>query len=274
MRIVCLSPMVLFLVGHSPPAEAQSSGTALASQCATQAEQSAELRDNGKLRDAEELLISCARDACPKIVKDDCRKALADLRSQSPYLSVRLRDTAGNDVSGGEVTIDKKVVSQSDLTRGVLVDPGEHKVAAKHPTLGTAETLVVVARGDRLRTVPITLARSDAAPPKAPGKPSPSITPVTSGEKNRTAAYVVGATGLVIVGVGAALGAWGYAGYADLSRDCAPRCGDRGDAAKTRALAGDITIATGLGTLVVATILWFLAPERTRTAAAYQFPVE
>jgi hypothetical protein len=251
------------LLERSASAQAPTPNKALAIQCASQAEQASEFRDKGRLREAEALLTECARDACPKIVREDCRKAVSELRSQSPFLSVRLRDQSGSDVGGAEIRIDAKVVKSEDLARGILMDPGEHRISAKHPTLGTVDETVVIVRGDKLRSVALVLKGTEtvATPTAKPAAAATATTQPLSTERNRTAAYVVGGVGLVVFGVGAALGASGYVGYSSLAKECAPKCGDRGDAPQLRARIGDVTMGVGLVTVVVATVLWFLAPR-------------
>src|SRR5688572_21715395 len=82
--------------------------------CVVDAETSQQLRDTGRFVEAFERLTRCARDACPRLVRNDCRQALLELRSQAPRLVVRVRTAAGADVVNPNVTIDGEAVPRSE----------------------------------------------------------------------------------------------------------------------------------------------------------------
>lgn len=239
----------------SPPASADEPTAEL---CASTAEHASDLRDGGKLREAATSFAACARDACPRIVREDCRRALADLQGKGPHLVPRVRDAAGHDVLGLALTLDDAPLPDDVHVSGMLVDPGPHVLRARRDGVVVAETTVLVAAGDGLRTIDLAL----------PAPPAP-VTPRAAPPAARLP-LVVGGVGLAVVGIGAALGIATYADYRALRDDCSPGCSAaRVDPVRTRGLVADVLVGTGLVTLAVAVVLRLGAarPPSARTAA-------
>jgi hypothetical protein len=230
-------------------------------QCADEAEQAPLLRDKGRWLEARRLFEMCAADACPRIVRDDCRKALAGLSAQIPKLDVRVHDDHGQDVIDAEVTVDGVRVDADDRARGVEVDPGTHVVRAVRPPLASTEERVVVVEADRARVVDLVLGAPAPAPSLAVHvAPAPVAT--SSPGRDRTAAIVVGSIGLGLVAGFGAVGTWTLVDYQRLHDECAPRCGtSQVDPVRTRGIVADALLGAGLVSLVVAGVLWLSAPE-------------
>ena len=221
-------------------------------QCATDAEAAMDLREAGKLRDATKRLEACARDACPKVVREDCRTALADLRTHAPHVTVRTRDPLGRDLPDARVTIDGAPVDLDARVHGLLVDPGTHAVRATYDGYVERELTVVVIAADVARTVELTL------------EPRPSSAPPT---RDRTAAIVVGSLGVAGLATFGALGTWTYLDYRHSSSGCAPGCAPADvDGLRTRAHVADVALAVGIVALASATILWITAPTHAAGA--------
>jgi hypothetical protein len=248
-----------------------------ADRCADQAETAPLLREKGRWLEARSLYERCAADACPRVVRTDCREALADLNRTIPKLSVRVRDDGGRDRIEARVEIDGVRVGPDERARGVEVDPGRHVVRARldgseaAQRLEPSEQVVVVDPADHLRVVEVVLTTPAAAATAAPAAmpPARAVAP----QRNRTAAVIVGSIGLTLLAGFTALGSSTYADYSHLQGTCGHACNRADvDSLRTRAAIADSLLGAGLVTLVVATLLWLYAPER-HGASAYRPPL-
>ncbi|MGH7684446.1 MAG: hypothetical protein ACREMT_08880 [Vulcanimicrobiaceae bacterium] len=224
-----------------------------ADECASTAETAADDKDAGKLRASFPLFEACAAEDCPHVVRDDCRKALEDLRENAPKIVVHVRDRSGNDMPDASVDIDGLSVSGVDRARGILIDPGSHVVRASRAPLPAVSRSILVAATDRTRSIDIVV----GAPPA-----SSSSTSSSPGPANHTAAYVVGGIGAAGLAAFAVLGTWTYADYNHQRSTCGSRC-DPNDvsALETRAHVADIVLGVGVVALAAAVVLYVTAPR-------------
>lgn len=244
-------------------ASASSPAWADAESCASDGEGAADARDAGHFRDARARYERCAVEACPRIVREDCRAGIAWLRSDAPSLVVRVRSATGADVAAAAVVIDGAPLAADEAAAGVLVDLGTHTVGASAPGFVAHEETVVVGKLDHGRAVELVLTpvATSAVPHAAqPGQPP-------AAERDRTAAFVafgIGGVGLAVFGV---VGAISFAGYQSLEDTC-PRCEQSAiDRAHAQAIAADIALGIGLTAAAVGVVLWFVAPTKARAVA-------
>ncbi|HEY8089950.1 MAG TPA: hypothetical protein VIF09_18945, partial [Polyangiaceae bacterium] len=87
-----------------------------------------DLRRDGKLAAAREQLRSCTDPSCPGLVRDDCSRRLDELEKVQPTVVFEVKDVAGNDVSGVEVTVDGEPAVQTLDGTALQLDPGEHEL--------------------------------------------------------------------------------------------------------------------------------------------------
>lgn len=247
---------VLAIVGFAAPAFAD-----VAETCAEEAESAADARDHGRFHDALASFQKCATDACPRIVRDDCRAGIAAIRNDAPTLIVRIRSARGVDVVGAHLSLDGASVSTQDAIAGVLVDVGEHVLRVSADGFRPQELPVVVGNTEHGRLVEVVLA-AEAPPP---------VTFAAPPERNRTPALAVGVGGLAALGVFTVFGSLSLAGYTHLESTC-PKCTQSEiDTARTEGIIADVSLGVGLAALVVATILWFTAPSKAPPTAAWVF---
>jgi hypothetical protein len=235
----------------------------VAGRCADAAERGSDLRTQGRLLAAAKLFEECSVDACPRIVREDCRVALHAVREATPRVTVRVRDAAGLDAAHARVTVDGAEASPDACAQGIPVDPGAHVVRASLPDLPPLDREVIVAATDRLRAVELApAARPDAQASPAPG-PRRTLIPPPEIRVNRTPAIATGAFGLASLGVFGVLGIASLVDYQHLKDTCHGACSpDQVAPARTRAAVGDVFLGAGVVTLAVATALWFAAPKR------------
>jgi hypothetical protein len=250
--------VIVVVLGDSSIARAS------AETCAASAERASDLRDAGKLHESLALFESCAAEACPRVVRDDCRKALFDLREKAPRIVVHVT-SGGADVSDASVAIDGTPVRDDERVNGTMVDPGTHRVTVSKSPLPPAETTVVVALADRVRRVDVALEPAHTVT----SNPVTPLVVVTPTKPNHTASFVFGGIGLALLAGFGVLGTWTYVDYQHLSSTCSPGCtDDLVSPLRTRALVADVLLGTGVASLVVATILWVAAPSRRTSASA------
>jgi hypothetical protein len=233
-------------------------------------------RDEGKLLEAREQMLRCAREDCPAVVKSHCADWLADIESQIPSIVVRVLDTTGNDRTDVKTSVDGNVLKLDG--KPTSLDPGEHVV-----TVETAEglrkeqkVLVVVHEKGRLLTIQVTskpLPEGTSAPTADPAetaaRPPPKVGAETT-EPTRIplGALVVGGAGVVALGAGLYLGLTARSEYNRLERECAPRCNPAdGDSARQKAVISDVSL--GIGAAAVAGgVAWAILGSKRGSSAS------
>lgn len=220
-------------------------------ECAGASERAQVKKDEHKLIEARELFRTCARAACPGVIRKDCVDAVADLDHRIPSLVVRAKGDEGVDLVDVKVELDGREVKLEG--RAIELEPGVHKLRVTSAQRVDIEQRVVVAEGDRQRLIEVTLVRRDR--PKPP-QPAPEAQPKSEGGGIPTAAWILGGVGV------ASLGGFGYfalTGSSDvrsMRNECAPNCpDDRVSDAKTKLLLGDIFLGAGIVSLGIATVL-------------------
>ncbi|MFT3765894.1 MAG: hypothetical protein QM820_10300 [Minicystis sp.] len=164
------------------------------------------------------------------------KERAAALLPQVPRLVIRVDAASPPE----RVTRDGVEVPRADLGTEILVDPGRFEIVAAAPGKGDVRRAVVAERGQRVEVVIPAL-----APTSAPVAP-----PTSDGAGLRTAAYVVGALGLVGLGVGAGFGVRAMGKNSD-SKDpavcapAAPTCAARDDAFSSATISTAAFIAGG-----------------------------
>jgi hypothetical protein len=224
-------------------------------------------RDEGKLLDAREQLLRCAREDCPAVVKTHCADWLSELEPQIPSIVVRVLDTSGNDRTDVRASVDGRQLKLDG--KATSLDPGEHVVTVETPegTRKEQKVLIVVREKSRILTLQVTskaLPEGATAPlpepSESPARPSPGAE--TEPTRIPLGAFVVGGVGVVALGSALYFGLSARSDYHALERDCAPRCNpDDADAARRKALVSDVSLGIGVAG-VVGGVAWALFGSR------------
>jgi hypothetical protein len=150
--------------------------------CTQSYDQAQVSRKEGKLLMAREQLRICSQPSCPALIVSDCAQWLDQVESSLPSVVPVATDGAGTDLMGVTVSIDGKTV---EPTPGgtVEVDPGPHRFIFRRSHSASAETLVLVAIGEKNKRIVVTLQGEDTANPTR---------------------SVAGTAGLAVAGVGTA----------------------------------------------------------------------
>lgn len=272
---------------HADPA--QDARAAEAEACFTAAETAQPLIKQRKLRAAQDKLAFCARDACPKAARTDCRAWLDDVTRAVPTVILIAREQRGRTTSPADdtrVSIDggEVVVARLDGSP-VPLDPGPHVVRFEREGFGAIEKSIDLREGEKDQRVEAVF-RPSVSEPGAPASSSVTAPKTTAVDRPRkivaaptradpTAAFVFAGVGIVGLGVGAYFEAKGLSDRAHLESTCKPTrtCAPSDvDAARARVLVGDLTIGASAIVLAAAAYMVFArdsAPRHSSAARLY-----
>lgn len=230
-------------------------------------------------------VVARAQASGQKEREDAARERMAAL---GPKLS-RLTINVQGDQAGIAVSRDGTPVGRAAWGTAVPIDPGTHVIEASAPGKVPFRTSVTIAAEKDAQAVGVPIladAPRDAAPvplgaPAQPARATADVAP-ESGPPLRTIGIVVGAVGVVGLGVGgffalraASLDAESNEnGHCDANQQCDPTGGAKRDDAIAAANVATVAVVAG-GVLTAAGLSLFLVggPQETRTAHVSATPV-
>ncbi len=130
---------------------AETTGTKEA--CLSAADEGQSLRDDAKHMLAREQFLACAREVCPRIVRDQCTEWLRQLDEATPTVVFGAKDDCGNDVTSARVTSDGKLVTDHLDGKPVALDPGPHDIVFEREGAAPVTVHVVLRTGEKNRDV-------------------------------------------------------------------------------------------------------------------------
>lgn len=251
--------------GESSAGEQEASPQDTQAMCLEQHVNSQRLRQERKLLEARDALVSCAGYECPVIVRRDCLNWLEELRREVPSLVFRV-SVDGRSTADAKVFLDGELVAEQLDGRAIEVNPGLHTVRYEVGALPPLEQEVIVTEGERFRVVEGAFVSPVEAEPEAPAAGTGQPPPATEVQYERPvpmAAYVLGGVGVAALATGAGFGVATLTLESDMKKRCADRCTqDAIDALEQRALIADIALGVGAASVVAAGLIYFLRPER------------
>jgi hypothetical protein len=238
------------------------------SQCVDADTRAQSLRREKKLGAAREQLRICSDPACPKMVRDDCAQRTNDLNAAEPTIVFVAKDGSGADLLAVHVTMGGHLFAEKLDGSALPVDPGEHDFTFDSAGQPSVTRHLVLHEGERGRRETIVIGK---APPSTP----PPVAESHPGRGQRVAGVVVGALGVVGVGVGAVFGAMASSDFSHQKSDCpAAGCPNHAqavtdhDGATSAANGSTIGFISG-GVLVAGGIALFVtAPKGTLTTGS------
>jgi hypothetical protein len=187
-----------------------------------------------------------------KELEPEAHRLLDELAPRIPTIAVVVEPGTA---PAPTVTIDGKEAAAASLAR-VELDPGPHEIAARATGWEEKRTQVTLSEGE---SKPITLVLEAPPPPviTPPVPPTPPVPVAPVAAPRRTAAFVLmGAGGAVFV-AGLSVGLAGV-----MQAHGAPSStGPDADAAKAKALAGDVLAPIGIAAAGVGLILLLTSPR-------------
>jgi serine/threonine-protein kinase len=214
------------------------------------------------------------------------KSALARAAALEPSLArLTIAFAPGSDVSGIEVKRDGIPLDRGELGSALPIDPGSHVIEATAPKKKPWSTSVSVAA--RQADARVTVALEDdvqAAAPAAPTPPTVAETPAPSAESADTAArsstgntqriigVVVGAAGIVGLGVGTAFYFSAKSKNDEALQNCrtSTLCSPKGlsltSDARSAATAATIALVAGGAAVAAGVVVWLTAPRSHPTS--------
>jgi len=223
--------------------------------CVAASEQGQQLRDQGKLRDARDQFALCARDACPGAVRKDCLDWLAGVQASVPTIVLAAVDAEQHDLVAVRVSIDGKPAAASLDGKAMAVEVGPHTLLFEADGFAPVEVSVVAHEGEQRRLVSARFASKLAPAPPGLAAPLPPA-PAPPRRAVPVAPIVLGGLGVVALGAWATLGILGKNELSNLRDTCGVThtCAQADvDATRNKLLAADISLATGVVAVGVAT---------------------
>ena len=240
------------------PAHAAPGAAGAESECVSAYKHAKELAQSGSLREARDLLVSCAKPTCSKALRQECEVEYNRLDSQIPTIVLHFTDKNGAPRTDVQVQVDGQPLTAQLDQQPLPVDPGVHEFTFKTADGETVSRKVMILENDRLRPIDATLAPAPtlapslAASPEGPavqGSPSPggatshaaeagASQPASVPSKEPPAPapvpeepepplpagppalpFILGGAGVVFAGTGAALLAFGKENVLDFAVD-------------------------------------------------------
>jgi hypothetical protein len=215
-----------------------------------------DLRNKGSLVSAKDEFLKCADDACPKVVREECRELITKLAAETPSIVVVAKDSNGRDLTEGRVLLDGNPIDDALDGRSIELDPGPHALRFV-PADGREVEIKFVARdGEKNRSVKVQLEPAPSVERPAPEAPPPAV---ESSNSPPVVAYVLAGVAAVAFGSFAVFALDGKSKKDDLDQ-CKPKCQQSDvDAMKKSFLIGDISL--GIGALALGgSAYFFLSP--------------
>lgn len=252
-----------FLVAIEPSARAQS-----ADPCLDAPVDGQKLRKAGKLLDARTQFATCARETCPAEIVQRCSRWNEEVQAAIPSVVLAARDAQGHDLSDVTVSVDGAPGAALG-TRGIDLDPGEHRFVFQHSGSPDVEQRVIVREGEKHREVVATFGSPTSAPVSpVSGGASPAEPPSSGARPVPVLAWVFGGLGVAAL---ASFGTFGALGVSERSTDhCDTACpsAQKSDV-DTKFLIADVSLGVGVVSLAVATWLFLSRPSVATTSTAY-----
>jgi hypothetical protein len=216
------------------------------------------------------MFRACSAQQCPKVVRSDCAKALAQLEESQPSIVIAAQDTNGADLQGVRVQIDGRTVASRLDGSPIAVDPGEHAFDFAAEGYPAVAQKLVIRVSEKNRLVRITFQAPVKEPPRetTPPKTTPETTKPGEGGGGGAPvlAYLLGGVGVLGLGSFAYFGITSRNELADLRATCAPFC-EQGqlDDVKTKMLIADVSLGVGIVALGAATVLFLTHSSSSST---------
>jgi hypothetical protein len=229
-------------------------------RCVDAAEKAQFARLHGKLVEARDELLACARAECPALVRRDCTDWFSSVDRAMPTVVVSARDETGADLSAVRVVVDDVVVTRALDGHALAIDPGRHVLRVECDDHTSYVVTIVVVESEKDRRVDAVLPRVGVVAVPSASTSVPAIVPAPIAPPPPSHRSVVAP--VVFASVGAlAFASWGYFGLTSISRyrDLRDQCGDACDPStvhdlKVRATIADVSL--GIGVLAIGAAAW------------------
>ena len=272
-------------------------GAADSPTCAGSYTEAQTKEEAGRLLEARQLYLQCARRSCGAFLLSECTTRHARLDSDIPSVVPVATEKSGAPRADVEVTLDGEPFAQWLDGRSLQVNPGLHEFVFHMDDGATVSKKVMILQGDRNRRIAASVPSKDSqaassapeaaasaaaathedkseapephfvrtanAPPTPPRKTAPA-------SHGHTASWVLGGVSVLGAGGFVLLSAWGKKDN-DLLKQCAPNCRQSSvDRVKERYLAADVSLGVGAAALTSALLIYALSGPRSEAPAHHE----
>jgi hypothetical protein len=234
-------------------------------ECSGAAEKTQRLRSEGKLREAREQALICARAQCPGVIRKDCEPWLSEIDAALPTIVVGAKD-GGKDVIDVKVSIDGTQVATVLEGKAIPINPGSHTFKYEREGSETVEEKVVIREGEKARQVTVVF------PSKIVMKDEPKKNLYDRGADEKPGGgsivpgVIVGVLGLAGVGSFFFFHLSAKSDLDDMRVRCAPRCAESDVSdVNTKILIADVSLGAGVVALGIGTYLILSRPSVPKT---------
>jgi hypothetical protein len=124
----------------------------------------------GKLKQARELFIGCAKASCGSPLRDECTTRFTQLSTDIPSVVPVVTDEAGNPQTDVEVRVDGERLASSLDGHSFLLDPGVREFSFSRDGRVFATQRLMIVQGQRNRMVSVSTQPAAEATTKRPAK--------------------------------------------------------------------------------------------------------
>jgi hypothetical protein len=156
------------------PGSGEDKGKAERRACAATYKNALQVEQAGHLRQAKDLLLSCAKATCGALVKQQCTARYAQLESDIPSVVPLVSDENGEPRVDVQVTIDNELLTSRLDGRALPVDPGVHEFSFTADGAVVATQKVMIVQGQRNRPIAVALQKDKRGKRVALGAAPPS----------------------------------------------------------------------------------------------------
>jgi hypothetical protein len=285
----CVAAAVLFFTA---------SGAADSPSCAGSYTEAQTKEAAGRLLEARQLYLQCARGSCGAFLLSECTTRHARLDSDIPSVVPVATEKSGAPRADVEVTLDGEPFAEWLDGRSLQVNPGLHEFVFHMDDGLTVSEKVMILQGDRNRRIAASVPNKESnvaevAPPTAASthedasdKPkrhlvrtarSSQTAPKEPAQSSHALSWVLGGVSALGGGGFVLLSAWGKKDN-DLLQRCAPSCQQASvDRVKQRYLAADVSLGVGAVALSSALLIYALSGSSSerpaRNESAYSLDV-
>jgi hypothetical protein len=124
----------------------------------------------GRLKQARELFIGCAKASCGSPLRDECTTRFTQLSTDIPSVVPVVTDEAGNPQTDVEVRVDGERLTSSLDGHSFLLDPGVREFSFSREGRVFATQRLMIVQGQRNRLVSVSTQAGADTTTKRPGK--------------------------------------------------------------------------------------------------------
>jgi hypothetical protein len=215
--------------------------------CFESAAEGQRLERAGKLIEARSDYVACAQKTCPAEVVSHCEEWLGAVSGGIPSIVLVGRDAQGRDVTDAGMTLDGAAVEGAFSGNAVSLDPGPHRLHFTRTGSPPLDLTLVARVHEKERRVNVEFGELH--------------TPVPA------AAWILGGTGVVGIGLFAAFGIYGVSQRQTLGCDagCSP---DSYASVRREFVTADVSLGVGLLSLAGATWVFLARSHKPAEASA------